>query len=256
MEQQQHQASEATHDVSSGSVPGPRREAHKTPDDIIHMMEKDTTLDVDALVPLPSPYESWKDTPIPTLSDEQRSRFEVGPDGVSALQIPKPATEEEKEEMVAQFLAGLAKLLDKENNWTFLQPLMLSLENCVKCQTCNDACGIYTDSGRAEMYRPTFRGEILRQHHRPAPQARGRHPPEAAGTRHRGQLEPAGEPGRAVVPLHAVPALRPDLPHRRGQRPHHPGDPEALQPGARHRDARAAQPWGRSSSSRPARRRA
>jgi len=141
----------------------PKVKAHQTPDDVIHLMEKDQTQDVDTLVPLPFPYEDWKDTPIPTLSDEQRSRFEVGPDGVSALQIPKPATEEEKEERVAQFLAGLAKLLDREDNWTFLQPLMLSLENCVKCQTCNDSCGIYTDSGRAEMYRPTFRGEVLRR---------------------------------------------------------------------------------------------
>jgi Fe-S oxidoreductase len=139
------------------------RRPFKSPDEVINLMEKDEALDVDQLVPLPPPYEDWKDTPIATLSDEQRGRFEVGPDGVSALQIPKPANEEEKEERVAQFLAGLAKLLDKESNWTFLQPLMLSLENCVKCQTCNESCGIYTDSGRAEMYRPTFRAEILRK---------------------------------------------------------------------------------------------
>ena len=163
MEQQQQGSSEINQDEAPRDVAKPLPKAHKTPDDIIHMMEKDQTQDVDELVPLPFPYEDWKDTPIATLSDEQRERFEAGPDGVSALQIPKPATEEEKEEKVAQFLAGLAKLLDKENNWTFLQPLMLSLENCVKCQTCNDSCGVYTDSGRAEMYRPTFRGEILRK---------------------------------------------------------------------------------------------
>ena len=161
--EQQRRTSEVSRGESPEAGPKPLPRAHETPDDIIHRMENDKALDVDALVPLPFPYEDWKDTPIPTLSDEQRGRFEAGPDGVSALQIPKPATEEEKEERVAQFLKGLAKLLDKENNWTFLQPLMLSLENCVKCQTCNDSCGIYTDSGRAEMYRPTFRGEILRK---------------------------------------------------------------------------------------------
>ena len=57
----------------------------------------------------------------------------------------------------------LKKLLEPENNWTFLQPLLLSLEYCVKCQTCNDACPVYTESGEKEIYRPTYRSEVLRR---------------------------------------------------------------------------------------------
>jgi Fe-S oxidoreductase len=133
------------------------------PADVIALAEKDRTFDVDELLPLPPPYDNWRDLPIPALSDEQRQRFEVGPDGVSALRLPKPATDEERERLVAHFLEGLVKLLSRENNWTFLQPLLLSLDSCMKCQTCSEACGIYVDSGHAEMYRPTFRAEVLRR---------------------------------------------------------------------------------------------
>ena len=114
------------------------------------------------LVPLPYPYQDWKDQPIPELSEAQLERYEVGPDGISAMRMPIPKTEEERDQLVAGFLEGLRKLLTKENNWTFLQPLMLSLENCVKCQTCAESCPIYTGSGRPEIYRPTFRAEVLR----------------------------------------------------------------------------------------------
>jgi Fe-S oxidoreductase len=77
--------------------------------------------------------------------------------------LPKVKTKEEEEKLVKQFLAGLEKLLSKENNWTFLQPLTLSLENCAKCQTCSDACPIYIASGRQEIYRPLFRSEVFRK---------------------------------------------------------------------------------------------
>ena len=133
------------------------------PEQIIHLLEEDKQLDVNRLVPLPRPYETWKDEPIPALTPDQRTRIEMGPDGVSGLRLPKPQSDEERERLVAKFLEGLAKLLSKENNWTFLQPLMLSLENCVKCQTCSEACGIFVDSGRVEMYRPSFRAEVLRK---------------------------------------------------------------------------------------------
>jgi len=48
-------------------------------------------------------------------------------------------------------------------NWTFWQPLVHSLESCVKCQTCSGACPIYLSSGKQEIYRPTYRGEVLRR---------------------------------------------------------------------------------------------
>jgi Fe-S oxidoreductase len=135
----------------------------KSQEDLDRFIAENEGLDPEKLVPLPHPYEDWKDEPIKPLTQEQRSRFEAGPDGVSVLQIPIPESDEERDRLVAKFLDGLRKLLTKENNWTFLQPLILSLESCVKCQTCSEACPIYTASGRAEIYRPTFRPEVLRK---------------------------------------------------------------------------------------------
>ena len=60
------------------------------------------------------------------------------------------------------FLDGLCKLVTPENNWTFLQPLMISLEHCAKCQSCGDSCHIFQESGDNPLYRPTFRSEIDR----------------------------------------------------------------------------------------------
>jgi Fe-S oxidoreductase len=102
--------------------------------------------------------EAFKD-----LTEKQRESYEHALDGVCAVQIPKPKTKEEEEQLVEKFLAGLSKLLSKEDNWTFYQQLMLTLENCVKCQTCNDACAIYLGSGKQDIYRPTFRSETLRK---------------------------------------------------------------------------------------------
>jgi Fe-S oxidoreductase len=135
----------------------------KGPEDLSRFLEENEGLDVKQLVPLPHPYEDWVDKPIPALTEEQRERYEVGPDGISAIRIPVPENDEERDRLVAKFLDGLRKLLTAENNWTFLQPLILTLESCVKCQTCADACPIYTESGRVEYYRPTFRAEILRK---------------------------------------------------------------------------------------------
>jgi Fe-S oxidoreductase len=79
------------------------------------------------------------------------------------VSFPKPKTPEEEKELVDKFVAGLQKLFEKENNWTFLQMLILSLENCAKCQTCVDACPIYEESGKNEVYRPTYRSEVWRR---------------------------------------------------------------------------------------------
>jgi Fe-S oxidoreductase len=122
-----------------------------------------TNLNPDDFLKLPYPYEDWKDKPISELTDAQKDKYENSLDGLSGIAIPKPETEEEKEELVAKFLSGLRKLLSKEDNWVLLQPLLLSMDNCVKCQTCSDECPVYTSSGREEIYRPIFRGEILRK---------------------------------------------------------------------------------------------
>ncbi|MCX5802009.1 MAG: (Fe-S)-binding protein [Proteobacteria bacterium] len=116
------------------------------------------------LMPLPYPYDDPKKDPaITELTDEQKSRYEASLDGVVAIGIPRPKTVEEEKTFVEKFLSGLEKLLSKENNWTFLQPLIHSLEYCVKCQLCNDSCPVYIASGRKEIYRPTYRPEILRR---------------------------------------------------------------------------------------------
>jgi Fe-S oxidoreductase len=57
----------------------------------------------------------------------------------------------------------MRKLFTREDNWTFLQPITMSMEYCVKCQNCSDSCPIYEASGRQEIYRPTWRSEILRR---------------------------------------------------------------------------------------------
>ena len=115
-------------------------------------------------VPLPCPFhEEAFPPPITPLTPEQRDRFECSLDGVSALAFQKPKSKDEEERLVTSFLSGLKKLLSKTDNWTFLQPLVLSLENCAKCQNCSQACPIYLASGRQEIYRPTYRSEVLRR---------------------------------------------------------------------------------------------
>ncbi|KAF0121798.1 MAG: hypothetical protein FD151_1077, partial [bacterium] len=112
---------------------------------------------------LPYPYDKADSDPdFKQLTEDQKKKYEASLDGVLAISIPKPETKGEEDELVRKFLSGLEKLLTKENNWTFLQPLTLSLEYCAKCQTCNEACPIYTGSGKQEIYRPTYRSEVLR----------------------------------------------------------------------------------------------
>ena len=114
--------------------------------------------------PLPAPLDNPADEPEwKPLSDDIRGKFECTLDDTVAVGIPKPASKEEEDALVAKFLGGLEKLFDDKNNWTFLQPLVLSMEHCAKCQTCNDACPIYESSGKNDVYRPTFRSEILRR---------------------------------------------------------------------------------------------
>jgi hypothetical protein len=99
------------------------------------------TVTAEDLMPLPPPLDHVEaKAPYPPLSEEQKKRVECGLDGVSALSLPKPKNKEEEDKLVEQFLAGLHKLLSQNDNWAFWQPLMQSLESCVRCQTCSDAC--------------------------------------------------------------------------------------------------------------------
>lgn len=133
------------------------------PTDIAKAEGQLITIEPADLMPLPAPLCGEEEPPFGKLSDEQKGRLETSADGFVAIGIPKPANKEEEQALVRKFCAGLEKLLSENDNWTFLQPLMLTLENCTKCQTCSEACPAYIASGRKEAYRPTFRAEILRR---------------------------------------------------------------------------------------------
>ena len=117
----------------------------------------------DELIPLPYPYDKPEEKLFEPLTEEQKKEYECGLDGVSAIGLPKPKSKEEEEELIQKFLGGLQKLFSKEDNWTFLQPLMHSMDYCGKCLGCSEACPVFLSSGRQEVYRPAFRAEILRR---------------------------------------------------------------------------------------------
>jgi len=116
------------------------------------------------LMPLAAPLDdpardrAWK-----PLSDQTRTRYECILDDTCAVSVPVPATKHEEDALVRSFLTGLDKLFTRENNWTFLQPLLLSMEHCARCQTCAASCHIFEASGRNEVYRPTFRSDAVRR---------------------------------------------------------------------------------------------
>jgi Fe-S oxidoreductase len=122
------------------------------------------TVTADDLMPLPPPLDKiGTNPPYPLLSAAKRKEYECSLDGVSAVSIPRPENKQEEDQLVQRFLKGLQKLLSQDDNWLFWQPLIQSLESCVRCQTCSDACPVYVSSGKQEIYRPTFKSEILRK---------------------------------------------------------------------------------------------
>ncbi|MHC4661696.1 MAG: (Fe-S)-binding protein [Planctomycetota bacterium] len=114
--------------------------------------------------PLPEPFETPEKTPaFPPLSEKAKEAYECSLDGTIALSLPKPKSKEEENELIKKFLSGLEKLFTRENNWVFLQPLLLSMDHCAKCHTCSDACHIYEASGNNPVYRPAYRSEVFRR---------------------------------------------------------------------------------------------
>jgi Fe-S oxidoreductase len=129
-----------------------------------HEGEQLTSIEIADLVPLPPPYDKIDEQPEwKQIKKEHRNNIVCNLDGVVACSLPHPKDEAEEREVVEKFVSGLQKLLTKENNWTFLQPLMLTLEYCAKCQTCADACHTYEMSGQNDLYRPTYRAEVWRR---------------------------------------------------------------------------------------------
>ena len=121
-------------------------------------------IDLKKLIPLPPPYDEidpatmWKE-----LTPEKKAQIDASADGVSALGLKRPKDAAEERRLLDGFIAGLHKLLSPDDNWTFLQALQLTLDHCTHCQTCADACPIFTASGGNELYRPSYRADVLRR---------------------------------------------------------------------------------------------
>ncbi len=121
-------------------------------------------LENEGLLPLPPPLDTpAKDRKWTPLPGQVKEKYECFLDDTMAVNVLQPKTKEEERALVRKFLSGLDKLFTKENNWTFLLPLVLTMEHCAKCQTCSQACHIYEASGGNELYRPTYRSEIMRR---------------------------------------------------------------------------------------------
>ncbi len=122
-----------------------------------------THLDLADQEPLPPPFDRLDQEPgIKPLSAAAKEKFVVLDDTI-VVGIPKPKNKEEEDRLVKGFLSGLQKLFNKNDNFLFLQPLVLSMEHCARCQTCSSACHIYEESGHNPLYRPSYRSEILRR---------------------------------------------------------------------------------------------
>lgn len=129
--------------------------------DISRKSERLAHVEKNELPALPAPYDT--EPAFRELDPKIHSQLESSLDDTIAIGIPRPASAEQEQDLVGRFLSGLEKLLSKDNNWAFLQPLILSLENCAKCQTCIESCPVYLASGRNDLYRPTFRSEVFRR---------------------------------------------------------------------------------------------
>ena len=123
-------------------------------------------LRLEDLMPLPPPYDKPGMEPEPTEPKEEwKDNYITDLDGYIGINVPvkKPETKEEEERMVKAFLEGLRKLFSRGDHWTFILPTLLTMDYCAKCNTCSDACNIYLASGKKEIYRPTYRVEVLRR---------------------------------------------------------------------------------------------
>jgi len=119
-----------------------------------------TTVEMSELMDLPLDVAKmpWK-----PLTADQQDKYCCLLDDLVVLQIPRPQTPAEEEELVNKFLDGMRKLFNPQDNWTFLSMLETSMNYCAQCNSCSDACHLFEVTGGHEMYRPNFRSEIFRR---------------------------------------------------------------------------------------------
>lgn len=138
-----------------------------------HLKASDISRDVDVLspvddlMPLPSPYdENGLEPKFKEPKPEWAEKHCASLDGFIALDtLKRPETPEEEREFVSKFLGGLEKLFQDANKGA-LQPLQLVTEFCAKCNTCSEACHIFQASNGDEIYRPSYRVDVLRRMHK------------------------------------------------------------------------------------------
>lgn len=122
-------------------------------------------LNTEDLMPLPHPYDDpVAEPPFMPVKEAWCEKHCASLDGFIGIDtLVRPADKAEEERQVQAFLRGMEKLLSAETNRNWLQPALLSLEYCAKCNTCSEACHVFVASGRQELYRPIFRSEVLRK---------------------------------------------------------------------------------------------
>ncbi|MBO4353147.1 MAG: (Fe-S)-binding protein [Eggerthellaceae bacterium] len=135
-----------------------------------HLRPRDLSRKVDVLSPtddlmtLPKPYDKGDMEPkSKPLKPEWIEDHCASLDGFIAIDtLNRPKTKEEEDEFVRKFLVGLEKLF-QDCNKNSIQPLAMNMEFCAKCNTCSGACHIYEASNGDEIYRPSFRVDVLRR---------------------------------------------------------------------------------------------
>lgn len=116
------------------------------------------------LMPLPAPFDKPENVPqLKEAKPDWAEKYCAELDGVIAIDtFETPKTKEEQDALVDKFLHGVEKMLSAETNKGIIQALNLSMEYCAKCNTCSNACHIFKATNGNEMYRPTYRAEVLR----------------------------------------------------------------------------------------------
>lgn len=116
------------------------------------------------LMPLPAPFDKPGMAPeLKEAKPEWAEKYCAELDGIIAIDtFETPKTKEEQDALVQKFLRGVEKMLSEETNKGIIQALNLSMEYCAKCNTCSEACHIFQATNHNELYRPTYRAEVLR----------------------------------------------------------------------------------------------